>query len=161
MLVTVWRHGEAAPGGRDRDRRLTDRGHADLRRGAAAFLPALARRSLPAPEALHTSRWLRTRQTAGHLAEALALVPEEAEALIPGAGVDEVEGLLSAMLPKHRVLVSHQPLVSALVDRWLGEPGRVPALTPGAYAVLEAEAWAPGCASLCFWAAPTDYRPTD
>jgi phosphohistidine phosphatase len=33
----------------------------------------------------------------------------------------------------------------------------VPALSPGAYAVLEAEVFAAGCASLCFWAAPPDY----
>lgn len=158
MLVTIWRHGEAAPGRPDRERRLTDRGHADLRRGAPAFGPALERRGLPLPDALSTSRWVRTAQTAAYLADALGLSAEEEEALIPGADPAAVEACL-ARLPAaaHRVLVSHQPLVSELIDRWLGEPGLVPSLAPGAYAVLEAEVFAPGCASLCFWAAPPAY----
>ncbi len=158
MLVTIWRHGEAAPGRPDRERRLTDRGHADLRRGAAAFAPALEGRGLPLPDGLHASRWVRTWQTAAYLTEALGLPAVEEAALIPGTGPEDVEACL-ARLPAaaHRVLVSHQPLVSGLVDRWLGEPGLVPALSPGAFAVLEAEVFAPGCASLCFWAAPPDY----
>jgi len=159
MLVTIWRHGEAAPGRPDRERRLTDRGHADLRRGAAAFAGSLRRRGLALPDGLHVSRWVRTRQTAAYLAEALGLPPLEEDALIPGAQPEDVEASLARLpLAAHRVLVSHQPLVSGLVDRWLGEPGRVPALSPGACAVLEAEVFAPGCASLCFWAAPPDYR---
>ncbi|KGE03441.1 SixA phosphatase family protein [Pseudohaliea rubra] len=158
MLVTVWRHGEAAPGRPDRERRLTERGHAELRRGVAGYVTALASRGLPPPEALHASRWQRTLQTAGYLAEALALTTEEADALIPGADAQAVEALLVGLpAAAHRVLVSHQPLVSELVDRWLGEAGRVPALSPGAYAVLEAEVFAPGCASICFWAAPPAY----
>jgi len=158
VLLTVWRHGEAAPGRPDRERRLTERGHAEVRRGAAAYGAALAERGLPTPEALHASRWLRTWQTADYLAEALSLTAEEADALIPGADVEGVEALLDGLpAAAHRVLVSHQPLVSELVDRWLGEAGCVPALSPGAYAVLEAEVFAPGCASLCFWSAPPDY----
>jgi phosphohistidine phosphatase len=158
VLVTIWRHGEAAPGRPDRERRLTDRGHADLRRGAAAFAPALQDRGLALPDGLHASRWVRTWQTAGYLAEALGLPALEEEALIPGAEPEDVEACLARLpVAAHRVLVSHQPLVSGLVDRWLGEPGRVPALSPGAYAVLEAEVFAAGCASLCFWAAPPDY----
>jgi phosphohistidine phosphatase len=158
MLVTIWRHGEAAPGRPDRERRLTDRGHADLRRGAAGFARALESRGLPLPEALHASRWVRTWQTAAYLAEALGLPAQEEEALIPGADAGGVEACLAGLpAAAHRVLVSHQPLVSELVDRWLGEPGLVPSLSPGAYAVLEAEVYAPGCASLCFWAAPPDY----
>jgi len=158
VLLTIWRHGEAAPGRPDRERRLTDRGHADLRRGAAAFAPALQERGLALPDGLHASRWVRTWQTAGYLAEALGLQALEEEALIPGAEPEDVEACLARLpVAAHRVLVSHQPLVSALVDLWLGEPGRVPALSPGAYAVLEAEVFAPGCASLCFWAAPPDY----
>jgi len=50
VLLTIWRHGEAAPGRPDRERRLTDRGHADLRRGAAAFAPALQERGLALPD---------------------------------------------------------------------------------------------------------------
>ena len=58
----------------------------------------------------------------------------------------------------HSVLVSHQPLVSRLVDHWLGEQGRVPGLVPGGLVTLEMEVVAPGCAALVFCAQPPDYK---
>ena len=57
----------------------------------------------------------------------------------------------------HLLLVSHQPLVSLLLDYWTGEPGRVAALSPGGLATVELAVAGPGQASLQFWCLPPDY----
>lgn len=155
MLLTVWRHGEAEAGTPDRERRLTKRGHRDLERGIPVYREKLAGRGLSAPDALYHSPWERTTQTADHIARETGLAREPLRALAPGATIDAVEEALAALSSSdHIILVSHQPLVSSLVDHWLGVAGRVPALSPGAFAVLSAELWAQDCAALCFWAAP-------
>jgi len=86
---------------------------------------------------------------------------ETLEALIPDSGVDTVEHALldyAARADLHIVLVSHQPLVSALINHCLGTKGEVPVLVPGAYAVLDTPLVASGCASLLWWSAPPEYQ---
>lgn len=161
MLVSIWRHGEAVAGSPDRERRLTERGHDDLVRGAPGFAAELRRRGLALPDRVLYSRWQRTTQTAELVCSALPGVPREPlEALIPGRDPDAVDTALQAFgdTAAHLLLVSHQPLVSELVDHWLGTQGEVPALTPGAYAVLQLPVPAGGCGSLLWWSSPPGYR---
>jgi phosphohistidine phosphatase len=161
MLVTVWRHGEAHPGSPDRERVLTERGSADLSRGAPGYVRELARRGLVLPDRLLYSRWERTRQTAGHILDAIpgSLPSAEDDSLIPGRDPEDVEAALAPLseASPHILLVSHQPLVSDLIDRWLGRQGEVPPLSPGAYAVLDLSFPAAGCATVCWWSAPPEY----
>lgn len=161
MLLTVWRHGEAGPGSPDRSRTLTEQGALDIERGARAFVARLQHTGLPLPSLVLFSRWLRTTQTAEKLCRALPGVALGAlEALIPdnnAAGVDDALAEYTAK-EAHIVLVSHQPLVSAFIDRCLGTRGEVPVLAPGAYAVLDTPLVAPACATLLWWAAPPGYR---
>ncbi|MFN2289439.1 MAG: histidine phosphatase family protein [Chromatocurvus sp.] len=161
MLISVWRHGEAAPGSPDRDRTLTARGEAEVERGARGFVLQLQRRNLPLPGRILFSRWRRTTQTAERILECCAGAEAETlDALIPERDATQVDDAVSRFEDRdsHLVLVSHQPLVTALIDRWLGTSGEVPPLVPGAYAVLSVPVVASGCAASAWWAAPPDYR---
>lgn len=161
MILTIWRHGEAGRAATDRQRELTDKGFDDVGFGCHQFHAALAGRGLPAPDLVLFSRWVRTAQTAGIIASAFSHAPaRELPQLRPGASVAAVEFALAAMRdpPVHAVLVSHQPLVSQLVDYLLGETGLVPSLPPGAFATLDMAVAARACASVCFWAAPPEYE---
>lgn len=161
MLLSIWRHGEAVPGTPDRSRALTEQGALDIEVGARAFVARLQHAGLPLPSLVLFSRWLRTTQTAQELCRALPGVASGTlEALIPDSDVAGVDDALVDYADKeaHIVLVSHQPLVSALIDRCLGTQGEVPALVPGACAVLDTPLVAPGCATLLWWSAPPDYQ---
>jgi phosphohistidine phosphatase SixA len=56
------------------------------------------------------------------------------------------------------VLVSHQPLVSYLIDHLLGEVALVPALPPGGLVTMDLAAPARACGRLLFWALPPQYE---
>ena len=164
MMVTIWRHGEAGRAASDRLRELTDQGCDDIAFGARQFHEALETRALPAPEEILFSPWLRTAQTAQLLAAAFTHArATELPELRPGATVQAVEAALVATedkvtAPRHVVLVTHQPLVSELVDHFLGAGNLVPPLTPGGFATLELDLPAPGCATLVFWAVAPEYE---
>lgn len=164
MWMTVLRHGEAGPAARDRLRELTPRGESDVSRGAGRLLAICERRGAPPPDALWYSRWERTRRTAELVAAAVpGLAPAPEEALIPGSGPRDVERVLEPLWPPgegpaHLVLVSHQPLVSRLVDYLLGQRGEAPSQPPGGLVTLQVEAPAAGAASLAWWAFPPAYE---
>jgi phosphohistidine phosphatase len=161
MLLTVWRHGEAGMAPIDQSRTLTARGISDVQTGAAAFAEMLELRALSAPSRLYFSRWQRTRETADLIARVFPHLPTQPlDALIPGSTVEAALSSLQDLpdLGEHVLIVSHQPLVSRLVDTLLGERGRVPPLAPGSFACIEFDGLpAPGCGLLRYWAAPPDY----
>jgi phosphohistidine phosphatase SixA len=164
MIVTIWRHGEAGSAPSDRQRELTDRGTDDVAFGCHCFHDTCIERHLPPPARILHSSWLRTTQTADILASAFTHAERgPCEALIPGSDVAHVDRALTDIVtgdacPEHLVLVSHQPLVTHLVDHLVGERGRVPSLTPGGLVALRLEVPAAGCAELLFWALPPDYE---
>lgn len=164
MIVTIWRHGEAGPAATDRQRELTDEGFDDIGFGCRQFHEALEARLMPAPDLFLHSPWLRATQTAEILASAFTHAPaRELAALRPGGVVTEVATELAAVevtvpVPAHVVLVSHQPLVSQLLDYFLGVPCGVPSLSPGSLATLELPVAAAACGALRFWAAPPEYQ---
>ncbi len=163
MYLTIWRHGEAGDAARDRLRALTERGQEDMRRGCREFVQLCGHRGIALPDAILYSEWVRTRQTAAILSSQLPNAQSTAcSALIPGrrpADVDaELELICGAEPRTHLLLVSHQPLVSALVDHYVGETNRVPALMPGAFATLDIDVLAPGCGAPRFCAQPPSYE---
>lgn len=162
MILTVWRHGEAGQAPRDDERELTDRGCDDIGFGAQQFHDHCQARSLPDAGLILFSPWTRTRQTADILSGVFAHAQTKQEAGIqPGASPEDacrvVQTVLDEGATEHLLLVSHQPLVSRLIDVLLGDSGRVPPLSPGGLAVLELELAAAGAASLSFWALPPEY----
>ncbi len=164
MMLTIWRHGEAGRAAADRLRELTDQGYDDIGFGCRQFHAALETRGLPAPDEILFSPWTRTAQTAQVLAAAFTHAhTTELSALRPGATVQAVEAAIGAAVDKlgasgHFVLVTHQPLVSELVDHFLGADNAVPSLTPGGFATLELDLPAPACATLLFWAVAPEYE---
>ncbi|RCV91932.1 phosphohistidine phosphatase SixA [Billgrantia montanilacus] len=151
--LLIMRHGEAAPGSIDAERKLTARGHAE----AARMADWLQYQELDEARVL-SSPYVRARQTAEHLAASLEREVETLAIATP----DEPPEVLSDWLLEQAgrgpfVLVSHMPLVGALTgflvegrsDRGLGFP-------TAAVAELEAEVWAAGCARLLRFMAPND-----
>jgi len=164
MILTIWRHGEAGSAVTDRQQELTSAGRDDVGFGCHCFFEHCAARDLPAPDLILYSEWSRTTETADIIAAAYSHASLRREsALIPGSGVAAVDSVLEALLsatncPEHLVLVSHQPLVSSLIDYYLGDPGRVEPLSPGGLACLQLDAAAAACASLEFSAQPPQYE---
>jgi len=163
MIVTIWRHGEAGEAADDRQRELTARGRRDITGACPLFLDACERWHLPVPDTIAHSPWRRTAQTARIISRACGQVRRLAlEPLQPGssiAGVDVVlDGLAGTADVRHLLLVGHQPLVSTLIDHYLGERGRVPGVVPGGFAVIDLPAPLRGSGSLHFWAMPPAYE---
>ncbi len=164
MYLTIWRHGQAGVASTDRARELTPVGVDDIGFGCQRFHEHCEARGVPHPAHIRYSAWERTRQTAELIARAYNHASLEAhEALLPGRQPPGVDDLLQALwglesdVPAHLLLVSHQPLVSRLVDHYLGEAGLAPGLVPGGLATLTLEAAAAGCGRLLFLAQPPEY----
>lgn len=132
MLVTVWRHGEAGAASCDRDRALTPRGVEALGKAVLRFQDLIVAKNLPSVGDVMTSPWLRTRQTAKILGEALAVTPRAEGWLSPSANIDDAATIFEGSIG-HLMLVSHQPLVSELLWYWL-DSSALPPLTPGGWA---------------------------
>ena len=151
--LLILRHGEAGPGYPDAERALTDWGRGEVERLAAW----LAGRSDLAGLHLLASPYVRARQTAAIIGEALGTAVETLPIITPDDDPAAVaDWLLARPEERPRLLVSHMPLVGALTgllvegraDRGLGFP-------TAAVAELEAEVWGAGCARLVGFTTPS------
>lgn len=164
MIITIWRHGEAGRAITDRLRELTGEGMDDIGFGCHHFHDICHQRGIVHPDLILHSPWVRTTQTADIIATAFTHAGiRPIKALQPGSDIPAVDSALveiqqGGSCPQHVVLVSHQPLVSQLLDHYLGEVGRVPPLPPGGLATLELSVAARGCGHLLLWALPPDYE---
>lgn len=164
MFLTIWRHGEAGSAATDRLRELTDQGTDDIGFGCHQFHTLCEARNIPHPDTLLFSEWVRTAQTTEIIALAFNHAARKScGALIPGRCEADVDTELLALQQAdtdiaHVVLVSHQPLVSHLVDHYLGDAGLVPPLIPGGFATLELSVPGEGCGTLMFSAQPPNYE---
>jgi phosphohistidine phosphatase len=101
MDLILWRHADAAEGGRDLERKLTAKGRKQAVR-VAEWLVA----RLPARYTVFSSPARRTRETA----DALAVRYKIIERLAPGAAPSDI--LEAAGWPTHKgavVVIGHQP----------------------------------------------------
>ncbi len=146
MLVTLWRHGEAAKAPRDEDRPLTANGEVTLASAAIDFSQQLLQSALPAADVCRVSPLLRTRQSAAILCAHWQCVANLCAALAPGTSINEPSLWLNNAAA-HQVLVSHQPFVSDLLNYWLDEP-TLDWLQPGGWATVELRAATRGGGSL-------------
>jgi len=160
MIVTIWRHGEAGLAVTDEVRELTGSGRDDVSYGCHQINEHCQSRGLHTPSKILHSPYTRTLQTAEIIDAAFShATMAPADALTPSGRVDSVESALASELdselaPDHLVLVSHQPLVTYLLDRWLGRRGLVPPLSPSGFACVDMDVPSEGCATLRFWAFP-------
>jgi len=163
MIVTIWRHGTAEEGVNDRLRELTGNGRDDVAFGSHQFHAACLVRHISHPQKILYSPLVRTAQTAELLAAAFTRASLAAEkALQPGSSVAAVDAAVDGFIGtdpnQHLLLVSHQPLVSRLIEHYLGAGADVPFLIPGGLVTLALETTAPACARLQFWALPPEYE---
>jgi phosphohistidine phosphatase SixA len=146
LIVTLWRHGEAAWIAPDADRPLTDGGRGALTIRAHALSQWLGTQAIPQPSELLYSPYRRTRETAELIAPLIGSPRSEAVAAL-APGCDE-RGLFSLLDKQpHLVIVSHQPFISEMVKYWLDDP-RKPFIRPSGYAVLKVLAPCRGGAEL-------------
>ena len=164
MIVTIWRHGEAGRAVSDRLRELTETGTDDVGVGCRQFHDICHARHIPRPELVLHSAWVRTTETADIISSAFTHASvRPIKALQPGGSIETVDTALAEITAsdpdlRHVLLVSHQPLVSYLVDYYLGSIGRVPSLPPGGLVTLDLQVPAVDCGQLLFWALPPHYE---
>lgn len=137
MILTIWRHGEAANTVPDEDRRLTPKGQDELAKAGSRFVGLLEENRLPVPQEILHSPLVRTTETAASLSSILQVAPAVYQGLAPESlGVEELCKWLNQREAEHLLLVGHQPFVSALIWYLLDENG-LPPLLPGGYASIE------------------------
>jgi phosphohistidine phosphatase len=163
MVLTIWRHGTAEQGATDYMRELTSAGCDDVGFGCSQFHQACHRRDIPHISTILHSPLVRTTQTAAIIASAFGSAKLQVEeALQPASRLADVEAVITrydeADSGQHLVLVSHQPLVSRIVDHYLGGSASVPPLPPGGITTLLLDVPAAACATLMFWAFPPEFE---
>lgn len=164
MILTIWRHGEAGRAATDQERELTDSGRDDIGFACQQFHEACAVRDIIHPDSIFYSPWVRTSQTAEIVAGAFTHANKASlGALQPGSDVNAVDIAVTAIMGgeaphEHILLVSHQPLVSYVLDYYLGESGAVPSLSPGGLATLSLDVPARACGEILFWAQPPEFE---
>jgi len=157
--VTVWRHAEAAAAGHDVSRPITAGGKKALQSSAEAFIRWRESAGVASVTTLFYRPYLRTRETAELLRH--WCLPAHAEAddrLVPGACLEDGAALVDPERA-HVLLVSHQPLVSALIALWCDDAS-LPPLAPGGSTTMNLLCAARGGAELlrhCPEPAQTDW----
>jgi len=135
MRLYLLRHAEASPlkiGEYDRDRALTAEGGALMRRLGHAITAAGWK-----PGLIISSPYLRARQTARLVAEALQVTPETDALLIPGFSLQDLEEVVSRQTVTDQVMiVAHQPSLGQVV---MALTGASVAFHPGTLAVIETQ----------------------
>ncbi|MCE8020617.1 phosphohistidine phosphatase SixA [Halomonas sp. MCCC 1A11036] len=151
----IMRHGEAAPGYPDSERELTARGRGEAERMARWLGARVAKGAR-----LYVSPYVRARQTALPLAEALGAEPEVLPIITPDDAPEAVcVWLLANADEAPIVLVSHMPLVGLLTGLLVEGRGDHGLAFPTAAVVeLDSTVWAAGCARLHRFTTPADLR---
>lgn len=150
MRLLLMRHGEAsfnAP--TDAQRPLTQR-------GSAAVIKQSHKAAVPWHEftRLWASPYVRAQQTANLLQQHVAhnkhpLNVQSLDCITPHGELNQVQNFLLEQAHEDIILVTHQPLISALIghfcysDQHLGDP-----MMPASMALLEGEVAAVGCLTL-------------
>ena len=148
MIVTIWRHGEAANTVPDEDRRLTPKGQDELTTAGSRFVTYLEQNELPDPQEIFHSPLVRTTEPAARLSDILQVAPAVHQGLAPEAlGVEELCKWLDQRDAEHLLLVGHQPFVSSLIWYLLDDNG-LPPLLPGGYATIELPCFERGAGAL-------------
>lgn len=150
MELYFLRHGEAeppAPGSADDARQLTERGRQDTRLVAQALQRAGVR-----PEVILTSPLLRARQTGEALEEVFGGSARVEERLRSGCTLGDIQEVLADRPEARFILVGHEPDVSRMVGRLIGD-ARVKMQT-SCVARVEAEQVEPGGGTLIWLLSP-------
>ncbi|GAA3897754.1 phosphohistidine phosphatase SixA [Halomonas cibimaris] len=149
----IMRHGEAGDTAPDSARELTPHG----KRQVADMADRLARRcetqALPVTRIV-TSPYVRARQTAAVMGQALGVAVETLSGITPEDSPRAFCDWL-ANQPGNLLVVSHMPLVGALAGLLVeGREDQGRAFPTAGIAELDADVWAAGCARQVTFSAP-------
>nr|WP_110655019.1 phosphohistidine phosphatase SixA [Salinicola halimionae] len=150
--LAIVRHGEARPGTPDFERRLTQLGEQEAK-SAGHWL---ASRPEFDGARVWTSPYHRARQTAQAVNGAMRCKLETVDGITPDDDVDFlIEKLTTLDMSQPLIIVSHMPLVGLLTGRLVeGAASGGLAFPTAGVALLDAEVWAAGCATLKTFVSP-------
>lgn len=153
MRLFILRHGQAeAHASSDFERRLTDKGRADVASMAQRF-----KSELQTLDELWVSPLVRAQQSAQALLAEVGASPQliTTEVLVPEADLNRLYQLLNRSEVSSLLLVSHQPLVGDVVNDLCGtEPG-YHAMGTASMACIEVEVFASAMGELLWLQHPS------
>ncbi|MCT8469938.1 phosphohistidine phosphatase SixA [Chromohalobacter canadensis] len=153
----IMRHGEAVPGMPDSERSLTKQGEAEAR-VMGTWLESMLANDARAALRIVASPYRRAQQTAQWMATPLERPVETLPIITPDDPLEPlIDWLQQEVAHTPCLLVSHMPLVGALVGRLVeGDMRASQPMPPATIAMLEADIWAAGCATLKHWQSPRE-----
>ena len=151
MLLTLWRHGEAAYSRPDSQRPLTERGVQHVRATVGFYRSLCQQRGLGRPIVCTHSPYVRTEQTASLIASELSLSEVLSRELLAPGQTNYVSGHYLSEESGHQLVVGHQPYLSQLIDVWCDTAAHT-SLSPGGFAIIELNAPCRGGGELLYHA---------
>ena len=136
MLLTLWRHGEAAYSRPDSQRQLNERGVQHVRATVGLFRSLCQQRELGMPTVCTHSPHIRTQQTASLIAGELNLSDVVSQELLAPGNNDYLLGDYLSEESGHQLVVGHQPYLSQLIDVWCDTSAHT-SLSPSGFAIIE------------------------
>ena len=136
MLLTLWRHGEAAYSRPDSQRQLTERGVQHVRATVGLFRSLCQQHGLSLPTVCTHSPYIRTQQTASLIASELNLSDVVSQELLAPGHNDYLLGDYLLEESGHQLVVGHQPYLSQLIDVWSDTSAHT-SLSPSGVAIIE------------------------
>ena len=136
MLLTLWRHGQAAYSRPDSERQLTERGVQHARATIGLYRSLCQQQGLSMPALCIHSPYVRTQQTASLIASELCLSAVVSQALLAPGQTDYLSGDYLSEESGHQLVVGHQPYLSQLIDVWCDTSSHTSVSTNG-FAIIE------------------------
>ena len=136
MLLTVWRHAEAAYSHPDSQRQLTEWGVQHIQATVGLYRSLCQQRELSMPILCTHSPYVRTRQTASLIARGLGLSNLVSQTLLAPGQNDYVSGHYLSEDSGHQLIVGHQPYLSQLVNVWCDTSAHT-SISPSGFAIIE------------------------
>ena len=151
MLLTLWRHDEAAYSRPDSQRPLTERGVQHVRATVGFYRSLCQQRGLGRPIVCTHSPYVRTKQTASLIASELSLSEVLSRELLAPGQTNYVSGDYLSEESGHQLVIGHQPYLSQLIDVWCDTAAHT-SLSPGGFAIIELNAPCRGGGELLYHA---------
>ena len=151
MLLTVWRHAEAAYSHPDSQRQLTERGVQHIQATVGLYRSLCQQRGLGRSIVCTHSPYVRTEQTASLIASELSLSEVLSRELLAPGQTNYVSGDYLSEESGHQLVVGHQPYLSQLIDVWCDTAAHT-SLSPGGFAIIELNAPCRGGGELLYHA---------
>ena len=136
MLLTLWRHGEAAYSRPDSERQLTERGVQHVSATVGLYRSLCQQRGLSMPTVCTHSPYVRTQQTASLFASELGLSDVVSQDLLEPGQTDYVSGDYLLAESRHQLVIGHQPYLSQLINVWCDTSAHT-SLSPSGFAIIE------------------------